>query len=277
MLRKLMKHEFRATGRIILPLFLLVVVTALGANLSTRTLLEVDNHFLNILGVLLMTAFVLAIIGVCMMSFVLMIHRFHTNLLQDEGYVMMTLPVSVHQQVWSKLLVSIAWFLLTGIVVCLSFVILAYDVGLVHEILQFFADLWNELWQVNSAYMMHGTAFLAEILVLMIITCIASCLQFYSAMAIGHSFSNRKVLWSVVCFFGIQFLQQLIGTLLISVLSMTGLPNVLEQLFLSLQLNESIFAASHLGLGMAILGSLLYSAIFYFLTTYFLKNRLNLG
>ena len=34
MLRKLLKHEFRATGRIMLPLYLVLLATAVGANVS---------------------------------------------------------------------------------------------------------------------------------------------------------------------------------------------------------------------------------------------------
>ena len=36
MLRKLLKHEFRATGRIMLPLYLVVILTAVFANFSIR-------------------------------------------------------------------------------------------------------------------------------------------------------------------------------------------------------------------------------------------------
>ena len=39
MLRKLLKHAFRATGRIMLPLYLILLATAIGAHFSTRGLL----------------------------------------------------------------------------------------------------------------------------------------------------------------------------------------------------------------------------------------------
>ena len=83
MLRKLLKHEFRATGRIMLPLFLIVLGTAVGANLSVRVLMETSNKVLNILGGLLIAAFAVAIFGVCIMSMVVMVRRFYKNLLQD--------------------------------------------------------------------------------------------------------------------------------------------------------------------------------------------------
>ena len=50
MLRKLLKHEFRATGRVILPIFGLLLLSAVGANLSIRGMLDSDSTFLSTLG-----------------------------------------------------------------------------------------------------------------------------------------------------------------------------------------------------------------------------------
>jgi len=133
MLRKLMKHEFRATGRTMLPLFLIVLATAVGANLSAHGLMDNGSRFLDMLGSLLVIAFGFAVFAVCIMALVVMVQRFYKNLLQDEGYVMMTLPVSVRQQVWSKLIVSAVWFAATLLVVCLSSCIVAFDIGFVGE------------------------------------------------------------------------------------------------------------------------------------------------
>ena len=208
MLRKLMKHELRATGRIMLPMFLLVLITAVGANISTRTLLEMDSGVLNVLGLIIMTAFALAIAAVCIMAFVLMIQRFYKNLLQDEGYVMMTLPVSVHQHVISKLLVSMLWFVLSAVVVAAAFFILAYEVGIVTDI---FTGLKKLLTEMGAAeYYFDAAAFVVEFTVLLFFGCVASCLNIYLAMAIGHSFANRKLLMSVVAYFVIQFALEII-------------------------------------------------------------------
>ena len=53
MLRKLLKHEFRATARIMLPLFGLLVLASVGANLSIRGMLNSDSTFLSTLGTIL--------------------------------------------------------------------------------------------------------------------------------------------------------------------------------------------------------------------------------
>ena len=273
MLRKLLKHEFRATGRIMLPLYLILLATAIGANFSTRGLLETDLKVLDLLGGLLVMAFAVAIIAVCVMSMVVMVQRFYKNLLQDEGYVMMTLPVSVHQQVWSKLIVSAVWFALTLVVVCLACLIMAFDVELVQQIAAGFRELFQEIYRnLSTYYAINGTAIVAEFLVLCFVGCCAMCLQFYAALAIGHSFPNHKMAWSVLWFFLIQFIMQFLGGMGIMLLDESWF----HHLLLGWTDNISAMASVHLGMVTVILGEVVYGAVFYILTTYFFKKRLNL-
>ena len=51
MLTKLLKHEFRATARIMGPLYLILLAVALGFNFSAR-LMDTRNVVLNILAAL---------------------------------------------------------------------------------------------------------------------------------------------------------------------------------------------------------------------------------
>ena len=275
MLRKLLKHEFRATGRIMLPLFLIVLGTAVGANLSVRVLMETSNKVLNILGGLLIAAFAVAIFGVCIMSMVVMVRRFYKNLLQDEGYVMMTLPVSVHQHIWSKLIVSAVWFALTIVVVCLAACIVAFDVGFVQELVRGFRELFREISQyLNAYYAINGTVIVLEFLAICFVGCCVMCLQFYASLAIGHSFPNHKMAWSVGWFFIIQFAVQFLGGTLIALLDESWFHHLLLGWTDGWQISG--MAAMHLSMAVMILGELVYGAVFYFLTTYFLKRRLNL-
>lgn len=137
MLRKLLKHEFRATGRIMLPMYLILLVTAVGSNLAGRGMLDSRFDILNILGVLIVIAFGTAITGACLLAFVLMIQRFYKNLLQDEGYLMFTLPASVHQHIWSKLIVSSVWFIVTVLAIIAASLVVAYQGGFLREFLDF--------------------------------------------------------------------------------------------------------------------------------------------
>ena len=144
MLTKLLKHEFRATARIMGPLYLILLAVALGFNFSAR-LMDTRNVVLNILAALVILAYVAAIIGVFVVSFILMLQRFYKNLLGDEGYIMFTLPASVHQHVWSKLIVSAVWFIATGAVVVLSVFVAAADVSFFTDLLDVFPKLFEQL------------------------------------------------------------------------------------------------------------------------------------
>jgi len=268
MLIKLMKHELRATGRIMLPLFILVLLTAAAANISTRILLEVDSNVLNTLGVLIVTAFALAIAAVCIVAFFLMIQRFYKNLLQDEGYIMMTLPVSVHQHIFSKLLVSMLWFVLSIAVIVLAMTILAYEVGLVER---FFRGLRLMLEELAVAeYTFDAVIVGIEIIFIGFFSVASYCLNFYLAMAIGQSFSSKKVLMSIVAFFVLQFILKTLG---ISMLSILGNSTMGMTAFMD---STSATAATQAVLLIAIAACFVSAAVLYIPTAWLLKNRLNL-
>lgn len=264
MLRKLMKHEFRATGRVMGPLFGLLLIAAIAARFSVGVLLESSARFLNLLGGLFVTAFAIAIAGVCVMSLVLMINRFRTNLLGDEGYIMFTLPASVHQQIWSKLIVSAVWFIATGLAVVAAGFILVAQQGFWLEIRRGFAEIFRHL---TAYYAFNGTAFLFELLALIFVGCCVLCLEFYAAMAIGHSFANHKVLYSVLSFLGLQFVMQLLsGGILVGT----------NYDLLTVSLPSDGVLAMHSVMLTVIASTAVFGAVYYVITTMFLKKRLNL-
>ena len=151
MLRKLMKYELKATGRVMLPLYLAVV--ALAAVLRGLAVWSQALHYdavtgfdpVRVLLTLVTAAFFLALVAVPIAAVVLMIIRFKTNLLSDEGYVMFTLPVSSHKLVWSKLLTSAVWFIGAALADCLGVLILAAEEGFLSGLWQGLRDLFAEM------------------------------------------------------------------------------------------------------------------------------------
>lgn len=273
MLRKLMKHEFRATGRIMLSLFGVLLVTAVGANLSANRLLETDNPLFDVLGGLLIVAFAIAMAAVCLIAFALMIRRFHGNLLQDEGYVMMTLPVSVHQQIWSKLIVSTVWFAATIVVAILACFVVAFNVELAQTVLGGFRLLVEEIARnITAYYAVNGTIVVLEGIVVCVLGSFLLCLQFYTAMAIGYSFPGRKVLWSVGAFVGMEIVTSLVEGLVINLVN----DSALHYALLGWTDGISATAGLHLSMWFLIGLEVVYGAGYYAVTTYFLKKHLNL-
>lgn len=270
MLRKLLKQEFRATGRILLPLYAALLLVSAAANLSVRVLDGSNVWVLKVLGTLIVVLFGVGITAVCVMTLVLMVNRFRTNLLKDEGYIMFTLPASVHQHIWSKLLVAVVWSFASVLVIMAAGFIMSYEVGYVRDL---FTGIREMLQGLSTYYALNGAVILLEGLLAAFAGAASACLLFYAAMAIGHSAANHKVLYSVLSFLGLQFVLQFV-----SISSLVGLARWGGEVsveFINGVMTTPVTAA-HAALWYAILSAALVAAVLYAVTAYFLKRRLNL-
>ncbi|MBQ8619796.1 MAG: hypothetical protein IJ418_20120 [Clostridia bacterium] len=275
MLKKLMKHELRATGRVMGPMLLLTLIAAVGGNIATHGLLEANHGMLNFLGMVLLAGFVLTLAAVIIVSFVLMIQRFYKNLLRDEGYLMMTLPVTVHEHVLSKLLVSLIWMAATAAAVILAMLILLYEQEVVHLIAEGFAQLQLELrfGGVRVAeYMMDFAACGMELVLMMIVAAACTCLQLYAAMAAGHSFTHHKGLLSVAACFVFSIAWNIIQNAMsypLNLMDVEGFRMWMQNLLPTTQMHVMLLGVTGL--------LLIPCALWYVITIYFLKHRLNIG
>ena len=279
MLGKLIKHEVRATGRLMAPLFGALVLLALAVRANDLVFQHVESYsaFLNILNRLLIIAYVLALLGVMVFSTVLMIKRFHQNFLTDEGYLMFTLPTSVHSLLWSKLITAALFFIFTFLAEALSVAIVVWRGGLAREMITGFADFFRRL---DSYYMANGLAFALETLALLFVSLLVTCLLFYAPMSIGYSFANHKGLLSVVFYFVIQAILQIFGVAVLSgVVSDTAFHRLLTDAMDNLGRTDTAAAAMQAAHGtmlLALFTELFLGVILYFLTYFMLRKHRNL-
>ena len=276
MLSKLLKQEFRATGRTMLPVYAAVVVLAVLANVSIRVMDRSVHTLLTIFCGLIIAAFVVGIIAAGIMTVVMMIKRFYTNYLKDEGYLMHTLPVSVHELVWSKMIVSVVWFAATFLVICLVILLTAL-IQTGTSLAQFFAGFpsWAEIKAaLAEAGIRSGDLWLfgLEMLLAVVAAGLYTCLHFYAAMSLGHMFAKDKILLSIVFFVGISFVLSL---------ATTGYGSAR---FYALEASDATLETvkEALRLGQAIMGEMLavelvQSAVLYVATVLGLKRGLNLA
>lgn len=216
MLGKLIKHEFRATGRVMLPVMAALVALALLANLSIRGLTGglSDIPVLRFVFILIVTFFGVAIIGTAVMALILMVGRFYRNLLKDEGYLMFTLPVSVHELICSKLIVSLVWFIAAALLTFL--VISATGLNLANTNLEMILQelpSWAEIREFLTEYGILGQLIGLSLqgVLLTLLGIVVVCLHFYSAMALGHMFSRDKIVLSIVFYVAVSFLFNLMN------------------------------------------------------------------
>ena len=275
MLGKLIKHEFKGTGRIMLPFILVCLGLSVLAGLSIRGMENLQDYgWFTVLFGIVIFLFVVGLIAVCVMALVVCIERFRKNLLGDEGYLMFTLPVSVDEHIFAKLIVSSVWFVVTWLVCMLAFALMFLcNVDLIEVNWSEFGYVMSEVWgRLVDFGLVHIIGYILELLVLIFAACCLTCMQFYSAMAIGYSFSNHKLLLSVVFFFVINLVLSILQPLLLAI---TGNAGLLDFMANSAQ-NISGPAAVHLVMLGAFLYALVFFVILYIPTRLLLKYRLNL-
>ncbi len=276
MLGKLLKHEFRATGRTMLPIYGAVIVLSVLASISGRMMDRKIGSFLYILFGLIIAAFVIGVIAAVIMTAVMMIKRFYTNYLKDEGYLMHTLPVSVHALVWSKMLVSVVWFAATFVVIGLVMLLMVFiesDTNLAEIIAKL--PSWKTIrlaLAVQGIRMSDLWLLAAEALLAAIVGGLFTCLHFYAAMSLGHMFSRDKILLSIVFFVAISF-----------VLSMAttgygvGRMAAFEEMDVTLENARQAVSFAQAMLGEVLLVQTVQAALLYLVTVLSLKKGLNLA
>jgi len=264
MLVKLLKHEFIATARILLPVMLAVL--AAGALTALIGLISTGNQTFT---VIFTSLYIIAIIGSGAAVLLVIIQRFWTNLLGREGYLMFTLPVKRRDLIISKLIPAVTWQVVNIIVVALSLLmIVAAWVP---------ADLWPEITQgimaaksgLAASFPVNVKLLLIVFTVLTVISIASNVLMVYLSMALGQLANSGRVVISIAAYFGIYFGIQIIMTILL-VAAGALMPTF------STALEASAPAAIWGFLAFSTFISLVWTAVMYFVTEHLLHKRLNL-
>ena len=266
MLLRLLKQDLRATGRIMIVLYAAVLVlAAVSRLLSTFMDKTVGNMLILIFSRVISILFVIAVVACVVMAFVLMLIRFYRNLVTDEGYLMFTLPVTTGQLIWSKLLVSVLWVVVSAVVGVLASFILT--VGTNAQDVIFSLDL-KELFRGFTGG--ESAVIIVLIVTLVLLYAAYTYLRCYAAMAIGQSFSSRKLLLSVVFYIVFGIAESIALTAVASPLLKM---ETLEKLFSS---DVEPFRAVLASLGSFNGVYLVLCAIYFTITYLFFRRKLNL-
>ena len=248
MLSKSMKHEFRATSRVMLPLFAALLLMSVVAHFAIQLLTGANNlHWLlETISAIVIALFAISVVAVAVGVLILTVSRFYRSFLSDEGYLNMTLPVSVHTHIFSRL----------------------------HEWKEFFVAIGDVLRGLSEQHLTGRAILLGlETLLAMVMGCSFSSLLLYAAMAVGHSFNRHKKGMSVLFAFVFYYAIQIIGVVGIAVLTHMDWDNWFDITAENVTHALNVFQAL---LGGVIGVNLIGCALFYFITHFFLSKKLNL-
>lgn len=269
MFGKLMKYEMKSLSKGLIPLYGAILVVSLINSIMWSVSGNGPGSTAGTISGLSQLTALLVYFGLCVaiavVTFLVVIQRFYKGLLGQEGYLMFTLPVPTWQLTLSKLIGATIMTIISGIVGILSVIILG-SVGLNwNAFLRGLGDLLAN-WDLDMTFIC------IEMILLGIVATASAVVDIYIAMALGHLSNKHRVAMSFVWFIVLQtalsFLTGLIGIFVGNVPAFS--------LFLTNFFIISPIVGTHAMLWFSILVCLVETLIFYFGTTWILKNKLNL-
>ena len=264
MLRKLMKYEFMAMGRVFLPLYAALLIFSVVNRLISHLPAETPGIIGNIVSVIIM-------VGIVIITLILILQRFRNNLMSNEGYLMMTLPVSVDMLILSKLFVASIWTAASVLVVLISILLMTlteFGFSNLVSVFRFFNDLLADS-SIQTIVLM------VEALVLGTLTVFGRTLLLYTCMSLSLLVNKYRWLFAFGALIVITTVLQVIQAILhIIVQSLSTVADYTG--IILIDMNMSDFGLSQIVLLMGIISELALCTAFYFITRTMLKRRLNL-
>ena len=269
MLGKLLKYETAAVGRILLPAYLALLL------LSGVVLLTSQIHVSDVPGMIAIITFLVLLAVTFVLTFALMVQRFYKNLLGSEGYLMMTLPVSIDHLLWSKLLVSLLYLVLSFLVTGVSCVIMIAPQISANTVSQLGALIHMLFDPSRYGFTFHipPVVYLLEALLLVVIQTLSGFLHFYLAISIGQLVDRHRGLLSVAAYIGIGTALQILTVPFASASGSLIHLTAVQEFFSALPLDLQI----QLALSAGLLFQLVLGAVFYVATRMILRRHLNLA
>lgn len=208
MLNKLLRYELKATARTLLPIgggvLILTLVTGLvNFVLNSQSDLPGMVEFLQALLTFAAGLAMLFTVAACVF---VNVQRFY-KLLGEQGYLMLSLPVPVWQHIAAKLISACLW---SG--VCVLYLFLCTGLLFGSFSLPFG---WGIQTAAITATDVTAWLLLMVFLVALLMGAYLSC---YLACAIGGQFGQQRLLASIVSYFILGFLEQILFTIAVILL-----------------------------------------------------------
>lgn len=274
MLGKLIKYEFRATFKLFLLAYgVLIVISLINSFIPWDSFATDPSSAVFIAKSIFKGVFtflyVIILIGVVVLTLAAVIVRFYKNLLGDQGYLMFTLPVKPNALILSKLVVAFVWNVSTSIIVALSLIFFNFRQGMFDSIVELIREIGGQGLDIFG--------WTVVIIITLLLAAISSILQFYAAMAMGMHITKSRLGGTILGYLIIYAASQVIsliimipGMLIISADSGSSIMDTAGMV----DTTNSIFMAV---MFMSALSYVLMGIGCYIVAHKFLSKKLNLG
>jgi len=216
MLGKLIKHEWKKTYKIgCLMLFVTVLITFIGWMAFQSPMwhnfdnYRYDFNLLDFISVVTLIMYVLMLMGVVYGTMIYLGVHFYRSMYTDQGYLIHTLPVTGHQILVSKILVSSLWMLFVGIAIFLSVILLIASLMLaVTPEGVSMSQVWEEFFMgmkmmielIQSEMNLNLASSLGILLVSYLVSPFLTITILFGALTMGQFFRKYRVMMSIICY-----------------------------------------------------------------------------
>ena len=238
----LVRYEFKNVNKWYLALYgaVLALSALIGVQASSLKSIDTPDQQMIML-VFLALVFGGLIITLSISTLILIIRRFKGSVYDRQGYLTLTLPVSEHQIILSKLLGAFIWSLASSLVFILSIYIILVLTG------ANFLDIFS----LEYLFKFYMDSFWLSV-ISFILSTVAGILCIYLSISIGQLFNEYRTALAVLAYIVIQTILGFVG------------------------LNLRIDIDYNWMISFEIVKDLILSAAFYLGTYYILKNKVNL-
>ena len=261
MLGKLLKYEIPAMGRKMLPLYIAWAAAAFILGLSTQSA-DSKSEFIVVISALLYTAIATAIM---VMTVIMIVQRYSNSLLGDEAYFNHVLPVTASAHIANKLISATLWVFVTILVAIAT----ALLIGLGGMIVAGLHGVSIELPSLADLHLVlpeHFGLYAIEVLILAVASSVKTIMQIYAAVTLGRQMPNHTTLASIGSFILIMMFESTVARML--------MPMFLRGW---MQMDISNAASLQQVFIPALIGTVLFSALYFFICKYLMEKKLNLA
>lgn len=275
MLGRLIKHEWKNTYKFgLLMLGAMILVTFLGWLAFQTPMWSMESYrmsWMDIMGLLTLVMYAVLLIVVNYGILIYMGVHFYKTMYTDEGYLTHTLPVTKHQILFAKILVSSLWVLFFYLAMYLS--IFGLGVTMLSAILRdeySLSALWREIVpEMGDFFRILGKELGVDVirwLILWLISLVVSpfvlVTTLFGAISLGQLFSKYRALMAILSYIGILVIRGLLVSMIRSLIAMSDLSSFGGYLNYSADFSSIISLLTAVGL--------------YFVSWYVTSRKLNM-
>ena len=276
-LGKLIKYDFMDVSKLMLPFYIGMGVMGIVIRLFWFVLLneKLDESVRISTGVFQFMSYfgyVIAIIGLILMTYYAIIIRYYRSIYGNEGYLTNTLPIETYEIILAKLITFFGWFVVNGIIIFFTF----WFVIPLEEVIK--ANIFRpEVFREIEMFLRHSvsTTLIISIISMLVMT-IEKILFLFLCISIANMVKSYRVLTGVGTYMILGAVINLIKRFILTItyfFDFKNYSNSYNSSDMEALKTFEYFFNTNLGL---LFTSIIFSVIIFFVVNYLLKNRLNL-